>query len=395
VTGVNHRRIVIVGLVTVALAVGTPWTAFGSADTATQPVPVIDGPPPPGWPEPQDLDAAAYVLVEAATGQLLAGHNADERRPVASTIKILTAITVARRAAFDDEVTVGNEVLDLEGASVGLMPGDVWTVEQLLDAIIARSGNDAAESLAVHVAGSRQAFVQLMLDDAAALGVTGITLVSPSGLDDANLLSATDLAVLAGAALADADLRPLFARSRVTLPSEGDVPSRNELLETYPGATGVKTGFTIAAGNSFVGSAERGGRELIAVVLGSGDDPARFDAAAALLDLGFDVFRQVELTARLEVALAGGSTAIAVAPVTVTVPEGSDATLALSLPARPPEEDVEVPIEVDGEEVARLPGALDASAQPPPVEGAAAIGRAVVDSAYAALRAATGTGVLR
>ena len=265
----------------------------------------------------------------------------------------------------------------------------------MLDAIIARSGNDAAESLAVHVAGSRQAFVQLMLDDAAALGVTGITLVSPSGLDDANLLSATDLAVLAGAALADADLRPLFARSRVTLPSEGDVPSRNELLETYPGATGVKTGFTIAAGNSFVGSAERGGRELIAVVLGSGDDPARFDAAAALLDLGFDVFRQVELTARLEVALAGGSTAIAVAPVTVTVPEGSDATLALSLPARPPEEDVEVPIEVDGEEVARLPGALDASAQPPPVEGAAAIGRAVVDSAYAALRAATGTGVLR
>lgn len=362
----------------------------------------LDEPPEPtietlpdAWPAAPEVDAEAYVLVEAATGQVLAGRAPDERRPVASTIKVLTALTVLQRADILDEVTAGEEVEDVPGASVGLEAGDTWTVEELLTAILARSGNEAAQALAVHVGGSIEGFLELMRSDLASIGLTDVPLSDVSGLDDGNLLSARELATIARVALEQEDLRRIVAVPIVTLPGIGAIESRNQLLSSYPDATGLKTGFTNAAGNSLVASARRGERELIAVVLGSGDDPARFDAAAALLDHGFDRYRTTQLSSTLRFAVAGGWVEFVVDPAAVSVPDTSTAELRVPLQARAPVDTPEVPIEVDGRQVATLTARRDAQDVASSVSGTAALGRGAVDGAYAALRAGAATGSLR
>lgn len=355
------------------------------------PTPIVDG-PQPGWPRVIGVEAAAYLLLDTATGQILTAGAPEERRPVASTVKVLTALTALERAELDEQVTVGEEVAEVPGSGVGLEPGDTWTVEELIDAVIARSGNEAAEALAVHVAGSREAFLRLMEQDAAAIGVTGLELVSVSGLDDRNLLSAEDLALLASAALDHPELGPRLGSEIVTIPGEGAIDSRNLLLGRYAGATGVKTGFTEAAGYSFVGSAERDGRELVAVVLGAGEDPARFDLAARLLDLGYERYEPRSIGTELRFAVAGGAVALVVDERELVVPVGESAVLSLPIGARPPTGDAQVPVLVADQEVGRVPGVLDTSEAPPPASSAeAAIGRAAVDGIYAALRARAAT----
>ncbi|MEX2549560.1 MAG: D-alanyl-D-alanine carboxypeptidase family protein [Nitriliruptoraceae bacterium] len=371
----------------VALSAPALVPATSAAALEAPPEPTVAA-APDAWPEPAGLGSTAYVLVDADSGQVLAERAADERRPVASTIKVLTALTAVERVAMDEEVTVGEEVTGVPGSGVGLSPGDTWTVADLVNALIVRSGNEAAEALAVHVAGSREAFLELMEEDAATLGIEGLELVSVSGLDDANLLSARDLAVLARAGLAHDELRPVLGRDIVSLPGEGALLTRNELIERYAGATGVKTGFTEAAGNSLIGSAEREGRELVAVVLDAGEDPARFEEAELLLDHGFERFEVRRLSAKLDFRLAGGSTAVLVDEVEIVIPEGSSSALQLPIGARPPEDDVRVPVLVDGEQLGELPGVVDDRAEPSPDAGAeATLGRAAVDGVYAALRA--------
>lgn len=349
--------------------------------------------PPADWPAPDGLDGAAYLLVEAATGQLLVASNVDERRPVASTLKLLTAYTTIQRVAPDEVVVAGEAVLGVPGSGVGLEPGDEWTVEELLDAVLARSGNEAAEVLAVHVAGDRDTFLRWMEQDAAALGVEGLTITTPSGLDDDTRLSARDLATIARAVLDEPALRTSMARRVVALPDQPAVENRNQLIGTYPGATGMKTGFTSAAGHSLVGSAERDGRALIAVVLGAGEDPSRFDTVATLLDHGFEATQPTELGASVRLAVGGGGILLTTGTVTLTIPQGSDAELGLRLPVRPPQEALRLPLIVDGATLGEL--VAPPTGGPAPVDDdAARIGRALVDGTYAALRAATAAGTL-
>lgn len=333
-----------------------------------------------------------YLLLDADSGQVLASRAADERRPVASTIKILTALTVRERTDLDDVIEVGPEVEGVVGASVDLEPGERWSVEQLLQAILVRSGNDAAEALATAVGGDPDGFVALMRDDAEALGLRsgagGVTVTSPSGLDDAQRLSARDLAVLARVLLADPELRAIVGAPEVTLPGVGTDENRNLLVGSYPGATGVKTGFTEAAGNSVVASAARDGRELIAVVLGAGEDPERFEGAAALLDHGFDAFTTTELGGELTLLVAGGTAQVALEPAVLTAPIAASVDASLPVPVRAPDEGhLTVPVHVDGVRVATATATV--TTQPPaPVDGGARLGRAVVDGLYAGLRAA-------
>lgn len=364
-------------------------TGPGVATAALEPgpTPLLDA-PPMGWPRAIGVEAAAYLVLDVETGQVLAERDGDERRPVASTIKVLTALTALERTELDDQVTVGDEVLDVPGSSAGLEPGETWSVEDLIEALIARSGNEAAEAIAVHVAGSREAFLRQMEEDAASIGVEGLELVSVSGLDDGNLLSARDLALLSAAGLDHPELGPILARERVSLPGEGALLARNELLGSYPGATGVKTGFTDAAGYSLVGSAERGGREVVAVVLGAGPDPERFAIAGRLLDLGLDAYEQRTLAARIRFAVAGGRVDLVVPDTEVVVPAGDQARVELPVAARPPEAGLDVPVRVGDQQVAEVTATLDRDGAPDPVQdGTAAIGRAAVDGVYAALRA--------
>lgn len=348
-----------------------------------------------GWPQPELDHVAAYVLVEGASGQILAARHADQQRAVASTVKILTALSVARRTDLEDQVTVGSEVEGLEGSSAGLAPGDTWKVEELLDALISRSGNDAAEALARHVGGDVDGFLAMMRQDAAELGLGDITMVSASGLDDDNQLSAHDLSLLARAALADEELRPLLGREQVVLPGAGALENRNLLVGRYGGATGVKTGFTQAAGNSLVGSAERDGRELIAVVLGAGDDPARFDAAASLLDLGFDAFAVQRLTSTLTYRRAGGVTQVMAGPVELTSPRDDPASLEIPLSARVPDAAPSAEVVVGEDLFAMVPTTLVPAELTTAADVVGVIGRAAAEGIYAALRATTEASTLR
>jgi D-alanyl-D-alanine carboxypeptidase len=344
---------------------------------------------PADWPQPPEVSAEAWLLVDVATGQILAEHRGEERRPVASTVKVLTALSVLDRADVDDVVVVGEEV-EVGGASVGLSPGDEWTVEELLDGLLIRSGNDAAEALAVHVAGDMEAFVEQMAADAASLGLEDVVITEASGLDDGNELSARDLAVISRVALQDPDLRDLVGRETTDLPGLGSVVTRNELLGVYPGATGVKTGYTAAAGLGLVASAERDGVELVAVVLGSDEDPARFVDATRLLDHGFDAFEPVTLEATWELLVAGGQRSLVAEPVSVVVPEGADVSFGGLPPARPLVGLQEVGILADAAVLAEVDVEVDGG--PPPASGTAALGRALVDEAYAGMRAATADG---
>lgn len=347
---------------------------------------------PQGWPGAPDVTADAYLLTNLDTGQVLAAKAADQRRPVASTVKVMTALTALRRSSLEAAIRAGGEVAPArsDGAGVGLDPGETWTVEDLLEAVVARSGNDAARALAVGVAGSIADFVELMRQDAAALGLHGVVLHTPEGLDDRNRLSAHDLTVITRAALADGTFAAIAERPSVELPGLGTVTSRNELLGTYPGAIGVKTGYTAAAGRCLVAAAVRDGRRLLAVVLGSDGPRDHFDDARALLDHGFAAFADVHVTPRIELRAPGQWVTLASDPVVVLAP-ASDAIVAQT---------VKLPVEVATSPTATVRltwhdaevGRVELHGRRSliqDVHGGAAVGAWLADRAYAAMRAVT------
>lgn len=349
--------------------------------------------------EPAGTDATALVLMDARTGQVLLARGAEERRPVASTIKMLTALTAVERLDVATPITVGAEVVGVGGAEVGLSPGATWSVEDLLEALLVRSGNEVAEALAVAASGDRATFVVEMERDARRLGLDGIIITSPSGLDDGNRLSALDLATLARATLAHPVLGPIVGRARVELPTVGVVDNRNLLVGSYAGATGVKTGYTAAAGNAIVASASRDGRELLVVILGSGPDPARFRDAVRLLDLGFDGF--VEVSVAPEVELASGAGWWRLVPreaLTLLVPTVATLDVDVPVPARIGGAVTRARLAVAGRDL----GSVELATEPSPVgagprRGASATARlaeGVADGAFTALRAAFVAGAL-
>lgn len=292
---------------------------------------------------PRDVDdvfsarvplAEALLLIDRNTGVTLVERNADALRVVASTVKILTALTVLRHSSVEEMVGVSRAATSQIGASIGLVAGQEYPVGILLEGLLTRSGNDAAFALAEHVAGSQTAFVVLMRQMADELGLDGAIIADPSGLADSNRLSARQLAVIADAALADPQLAPLFAKRSFQLGSGAPLPNRNLLLERYDGATGVKTGFTSRAGHALVASAERDGRALIAVVLSAGSEAVRFQRAEELLTFGFsrtfanDVATQLSWT-----STAGVSTWQL--PSTTIVSASGAVGLRFGLPANP------------------------------------------------------------
>lgn len=264
-------------------------TVPAAAEVAAVSHPVTwTGQRPAGWPAPPPASARAYILMDARTGQVLAERDADDLRIVASTVKLLTVVTALQTLDMDDEVVVGPAAA-VGGAATSTDPGERRTVAELVDAVLVRSGNDAALALAEAAGdGDLDAFVAQMNAVAAELGLEGAEIEEPTGLDDSNRLSARHLATVARAALADDRVRASASQPVVDLPDLGSQENRNLLVGSYPGATGLKTGFTTLAGHCLVASAERDGVELVAVVLGAREDPARFDEASALLDLAFD-----------------------------------------------------------------------------------------------------------
>lgn len=237
------------------------------------------------------ITAQAALLADAQTGEILLSRNANQPLPPASTTKIMTALIVLERARPDEVVTVPASAL-IGDATMGLAAGEQLTVEELLYGLLMVSGNDAAMALAEHVGGSVEGFVALMNQRAAEMNLRETHFVNPHGLDaPGHVSSAIDLLAMARAGLS----YELFARIVATPQARVAghlLVNRNELLTTYPGADGVKTGTTDAAGQCLVASATREGHRAIAVVLGSQD---RYADSRALLDHYFTYFGWLQL----------------------------------------------------------------------------------------------------
>lgn len=283
------------------------------------------------WPSeaqtiPDTLDftipAKGAVVMDAATGRVLFAKNANGRLPMASTTKIMTSLLALEQPDLDEPFVVDSQAIHVEGTSMGLQEGDTVTLRTLAYGMLLPSGNDAANAAAVRIAGSQEAFADRMNEKARELGLEDTHFVTPSGLDaPGHYTSAYDLAVLAAYALENPDFREICGQQKANVEYGNPPYSRwltnyNKLLERYPYAIGVKTGYTDDAGNCLVTAAEKDGTTLIAVTLNQKDD---FNTHQKLYEKYFGEISQVDFTSQLptlELPVTGGQqAAVSLVPV--------------------------------------------------------------------------------
>lgn len=234
--------------------------------------------------------AASVILMDAGSGRVLYERNADEKRLIASTTKLMTALVAAEELTdLSEPVTAKPEWLLTEGSSIYLAPGETVTVETLLYGLLLESGNDAATVLACHCAGSVEGFAALMNKKAEELGMTRSSFQNPSGLNaDGHYSTAADMAILAAACLKNELVATICRTRSITLEGRTFV-NHNRLLSSYEGCIGMKTGYTQRAGRTLVSAAERDGRTLIAVTLNAPND---WKDHTTLFDYGFSAYSE-------------------------------------------------------------------------------------------------------
>ncbi|MDK2820556.1 MAG: hypothetical protein PWP31_521 [Clostridia bacterium] len=241
------------------------------------------------WASEPYITAPSAVLIESETGQIIYQHRAKEKRPPASTTKIMTAILALELGDLEKPVKVSRYAANTEGSSIYLREGEVLKLKDLIKGALMNSGNDATVAIAESIGGSEEGFALLMNRKAKLIGALNTNFKNPHGLTETgHYSSAYDLALMARYAMKNAIFRKIVSTVEDTIPHPEGVRflyNTNSLLGNYPGANGVKTGTTVAAGQCLVGSANRQGRELISVVLGSSD---RFLDTKKLLDYGFN-----------------------------------------------------------------------------------------------------------
>lgn len=265
-----------------------------------------------------EVSAQSAVVLTADTGAVLFEKDGHTPRPVASTTKIMTALLAleAAQEQGDPLVDITQEMVAVEGSSMGLQAGDSISLTGLAAGMLLASGNDAANAAALYLDGSLESFAARMNQRAAALGMEDTHFVTPSGLDgeDAqglgHLSTAYDMALLARAALENQAFRQLCSSPSLAVEFAEPVKrvtytNHNKLLTQYQGCVGVKTGFTKEAGRCLVSASERDGALLIAVTLNAPND---WQDHTALLDYGFSQVEPYQLAGgdvRLTVPVVG------------------------------------------------------------------------------------------
>lgn len=236
------------------------------------------------------IEGQAFAVFEPACGALLQERSGDLTLPPASLTKIVTALVVVEHASLDAVAStdIDGAALSLETDStvMGVEPGDPLTVRDLLYGLLMRSGNDAALELAEHVAGDEESFVSLMNAKVSELGLVDSHFTNAHGLHDYQLYSSAFDMTRLGAALLDDPMLAEIVRTKTYQPGwdRGPIDNLNLLLNNYPGAIGVKTGFTAEADQTIVAAAQRNGRTIIVSILGTA---FMYEEAAALLDWAF------------------------------------------------------------------------------------------------------------
>lgn len=246
-----------------------------------------------------DVAAKSAVLMDIATGTVLYEQNAHERLAPASVTKVMTMLLIMEaidsgKISWDDAVTVSEAAAAKGGSQIYLKVGETMSVSDMLKSVAVSSANDCACALAEHIAGSEAAFVEKMNEKAAALGMKDTHFVNCTGLDDAedakeHLTSAYDIALMSRELMLKHPDIQKFTTIWMDTVRNGSfgLSNTNKLVRFYPGATGLKTGFTAAAGYCLSATAQRDGLGLIAVVMGSKTSQERFAGCKAMLDYGF------------------------------------------------------------------------------------------------------------
>ncbi|MFC7617783.1 D-alanyl-D-alanine carboxypeptidase family protein [Actinokineospora soli] len=289
---------------------------------------------PPGAPAlPGAVNAAAWTITDVKTGAVLAAKDPHARERPASLIKVLLAIVVVRELRPEQVVVGTQEDAAQEGTRIGVGPGGEYTVEQLLNALLMRSGNDVAHALARALGG-----VDVALDKmnalAAELGALDTRAATPSGLDGPGMsTSAYDIALIFREALEHDEIAEAISTRSMDFPGYGERPgfmvyNDNRLWDAYDGFTGGKTGFTDSARHTYLGSAERGGRQLAVVLLRGEPNPDPLARQAALLlDYGFDL---------VDAGQKPVGELVTSAPVAQPKPDGSVGSVAATDTQAPP-----------------------------------------------------------
>lgn len=270
-----------------------------------------------------DLKAEAAILIDASTGQVLYSKDADKAMYPASTTKIMTLILALEHSDLNEKVTVDSETpFEVEGSHIALEPGEILTMEQLLNALMLESANDAALVIAKHISGSVEEFGTLMTSKASEIGANNTKFVNPNGLpDERHITTAHDLAMIGKYGMENNLFRKFVSKSRDVIPptnvkeEQRYLNNSNKLLYSersidvdgaqvpikYEGVTGIKTGYTDDAQHCLIASASRSGTEYISVVLKT-DKQNLYVDTHKLLNYGFDNFKDQKIASKGDTA---------------------------------------------------------------------------------------------
>lgn len=243
-------------------------------------------------------NSVSEIIMDVNSGRVLFENNAYEKKYMASTTKILTAICIIENCNISDVITVTDKTVGVEGSSIYLEVGEKLSVKDLLYGLMLRSGNDCAETLAVYCSGSIEKFSLLMNETAKKIGALNSNFVNPHGLhNDNHYTTAYDLALISRYAMKNQDFRSIVATKAVKIPFttknyDRYLTNKNKMLKEFDGANGIKTGYTKKAGRCLVSSCLRNGLELICVVLNC---PPMFERSKSLLTQSFENYKNYKV----------------------------------------------------------------------------------------------------
>lgn len=246
--------------------------------------------------------AKSMCVMEMTTNRVLRAKNENIRRPMASTTKIMTAITAIENCDnLDETFVVSKKAIGIEGTSLYLKEGEEMSLKDLLLGLMLISGNDAAVAIGERVSGREEFFVDLMNNTARKIGANNTHFANPHGLDEKDhYTTAYDLSLITSYALKNPIFREIVGTKNTKIVSKAGktrfLKNKNKLLNTFDGAIGVKTGFTDDAGRCFVGGAERNGMTLVCSVLSCGP---MFEDTASLMQECFNEYEMVDITAKV------------------------------------------------------------------------------------------------